>query len=1089
MFLTSYTVAIVTSDAMEMTTTCSAMIGHLFDFIIAAANDRFVVLTHQCHCRTLRFTSAPIDGYRLKNHVIRTIGVISEDICEIQCYLEPNCVSYNYKKMDEANGGHKCDLNNATYEHDNEHAGDLEIRENYVYRGAKNACAKKPCKNQATCQAGFTDRDYHCLCLPGFTGHDCEVVSSATVASTSDDTIAASDTVTSPPTTSKEPKTEEPKAASSTPPYSTHMTILYTSAIQEITTASEKATPMSTAGKSSAISSSASVAVIVTKAQKLTVVRSATVASTSHDTIATSDTVTSPPPTSKEPTTEEPKTGCQEALGMESGGIKDAQISASSEWRANHASTLGRLHFKQTGNKQGAWSAGRNDANQWLQIDLIGQYKVTRVATQGRNGHDQWVTKYKLQYGDDGKNFKYYQEPGNNADKEFDGNSNRDTVVYQDLNPPITARYIRFVPVAWLQHISMRAELYGCLKGCKDALGMASGAITNEQITASSEHSDNHTAMQARLNFKATGNNTGAWVANASDVNQWLQIDLIGQYIVTRVATQGRNEHDQWVTQYKLQYGGDRKNFQYYKKPGNNAEKTFAGNTDQNTIVYRKLNPPIIARYIRFVPVSWNGNISMRVELFGCKQEVDQCTNGKHSCDVNAVCNNTRGSYNCTCKDGFYGDGKNCTDIDECSTNFHSCKAGFEENCAAISVPEPIALYPLNSKYETREINNQQPQGTPVGVSLATGPDGKPGGSYQFAGHASSYIEFPNSGGLHVKHSITMLCWVYLETPYASGPLFNYGLIVFWGVHFRISYGKLVAHFKDSADEPLTTTQSLAAKQWYYVGSSYDHNTGNASLWLNGTRVVHKKIGADITLATGHEVRMGARANPDDPRYFMGRITAMQVYDVALTAEHINEVKDAGQDSWHICDVNAVCNNTRGSYNCTCKDGFYGDGKTCDECQEALGMESGLITDQQITASSERNANHAAIQGRLHNTREHGDWTADENDANQWLQIDLIGQYIVTRVATQGSNEHDQWVTKYKLQYGDDSDNFQYYRTQGQTTDKPENNSNSLPVEAAPDIPATAATGTPITIPTPVSEVATAPEDRAAVTAPRQTTE
>ncbi|XP_078346947.1 uncharacterized protein LOC144632226 [Oculina patagonica] len=234
-------------------------------------------------------------------------------------------------------------------------------------------------------------------------------------------------------------------------------------------------------------------------------------------------------------------------------------------------------------------------------------------------------------------------------------------------------------------------------------------------------------------------------------------------------------------------------------------------------------------------------------------------------------------------------------DIDECSTNFHSCKAGFEENCAAISVPEPIALYPLNSKYETREINNQQPQGTPVGVSLATGPDGKPGGSYQFAGHASSYIEFPNSGGLHVKHSITMLCWVYLETPYASGPLFNYGLIVFWGVHFRISYGKLVAHFKDSADEPLTTTQSLAAKQWYYVGSSYDHNTGNASLWLNGTRVVHKKIGADITLATGHEVRMGARANPDDPRYFMGRITAMQVYDVALTAEHINEVKDAGQ--------------------------------------------------------------------------------------------------------------------------------------------------------------------------------------------------
>ena len=39
---------------------------------------------------------------------------------------------------------------------------------------------------------------------------------------------------------------------------------------------------------------------------------------------------------------------------------------------------------------------------------------------------------------------------------------------------------------------------------------------------------------------------------------------------------------------------------------------------------------------------------------------VEECGNGTHSCDVNAVCNNTLGSYNCTCKDGFRGDGKTC---------------------------------------------------------------------------------------------------------------------------------------------------------------------------------------------------------------------------------------------------------------------------------------------------------------------------------------------------------------------------------------------------------------------------------------------
>ena len=211
----------------------------------------------------------------------------------------------------------------------------------------------------------------------------------------------------------------------------------------------------------------------------------------------------------------------------------------------------------------------------------------------------------------------------------------------------------------------------------------------------------------------------------------------------------------------------------------------------------------------------------------------------------------------------------------------------------AINVPDPIAFYPLNSKYETREINNRQTKGTPVNVSLAAGPDGHPGGSYQFSGQADSYIEFPNKGGLDAQNSITMLCWVYLETSDVSGPLFNYKN-VFSGVNLSISFGNLVARFENDFNE-LTTTQPLAAKQWHYVGSSYDNNTGNASLWLNGTNVVHKNIGAGITLDTKLDVRMGATASNDDQRYFTGRITAMQIYNIALTAEQIIDEKHAGR--------------------------------------------------------------------------------------------------------------------------------------------------------------------------------------------------
>ena len=85
----------------------------------------------------MAFTSDPIHGKRLENHVIQTIDVINEDICQLKCYLEPNCVSYNFKTEANTDGKHRCDLNNVTYEHNNEHSGDLAEKKNYLYRGAE----------------------------------------------------------------------------------------------------------------------------------------------------------------------------------------------------------------------------------------------------------------------------------------------------------------------------------------------------------------------------------------------------------------------------------------------------------------------------------------------------------------------------------------------------------------------------------------------------------------------------------------------------------------------------------------------------------------------------------------------------------------------------------------------------------------------------------------------------------------------------------------------------------------------------------------------------------------------------------------
>ena len=102
---------------------------------------------------------------------------------------------------------------------------------------------------------------------------------------------------------------------------------------------------------------------------------------------------------------------------MESGRITDSQITASSQWDVNHAAIQGRLNFQAGGGKQGGWSSRRNDGSQWIQIALPTYTKITWILTQGRNAYNQWVTKYKVQFSDDGVTFHYYRESGQSSPK------------------------------------------------------------------------------------------------------------------------------------------------------------------------------------------------------------------------------------------------------------------------------------------------------------------------------------------------------------------------------------------------------------------------------------------------------------------------------------------------------------------------------------------------------------------------------------------------------------------------------------------------------------------------------------------------
>ena len=93
---------------------------------------------------------------------------------------------------------------------------------------------------------------------------------------------------------------------------------------------------------------------------------------------------------------------------MENKEISDANLRVSSQMDEDHGAKEARLNSKADGNKRGGWSAMSNNFNQWLQVDIGDNSRLTGVATQGMNGNNQWVSRYLIQYSSDGVTFEFY---------------------------------------------------------------------------------------------------------------------------------------------------------------------------------------------------------------------------------------------------------------------------------------------------------------------------------------------------------------------------------------------------------------------------------------------------------------------------------------------------------------------------------------------------------------------------------------------------------------------------------------------------------------------------------------------------------
>ncbi|XP_061587803.1 neuropilin-1a-like [Cololabis saira] len=315
---------------------------------------------------------------------------------------------------------------------------------------------------------------------------------------------------------------------------------------------------------------------------------------------------------------------CMEPLGMESGEISSDQITASSQYNSNWSPERSRLNYQENG-----WTPSDDTVREWIQVDLGFLRFVTAIGTQGAISKETrkhyYVRSYKVDLSSNGEDWVTVKE--GSKQKIFQGNYNPTNEVRAFLPKQTLTRYIRIRPMNWEQGICMRFEIYGCRTSdypCSGMLGMVSGQVSDAQISASSYADRGWVAENARLLTGRSG-----WTGQQTKQpfrNEWLQVDLGQEKMLSGVVIQGGKHRDRnvFMKRFKLGHSMDGEDWTVIKEENTTKTKVFIGNQNHETPELRTVGP-LLTRFVRIYPErATNEGVGLRLELLGC--ELDEIT-------------------------------------------------------------------------------------------------------------------------------------------------------------------------------------------------------------------------------------------------------------------------------------------------------------------------------------------------------------------------------------------------------------------------------------------------------------------------------
>ncbi|XP_065055660.1 uncharacterized protein LOC135684164 isoform X2 [Rhopilema esculentum] len=390
-----------------------------------------------------------------------------------------------------------------------------------------------------------------------------------------------------------------------------------------------------------------------------------------------------------------------------------------------------------------------------------------------------------------------------------------------------------------------RRKVFKKGNGCNEPLGLSNGLVRDYQLTSSSYLSPEYAPAKGRLGMQQGGAN--GWCADPrlNNVTQYLQVDFQKVQEVCRVGMQGHQNLRNWISHYKVSFSMDGRHWSIYKEGG--KDKVIQGNIAQEDWTSYRLILPIRTRFIRILPQTWEGNaICTRVEFYTQNQQGGEVLYGRSSI--------------------------------------------------------PNAMQNLIDDLSFEKIDNEIVfDSSPMGNNAYLNKGAAVYDTHGKCRHAARIIEgsdiLLDGRNMRVKprEAISISVWIRMDNTEGVHSIFDTiganSRHVLGQYHFEIVGGAVRWFHRDENGtqifSAITEPNFVSPREWNHLVASYDSQTGETKIYVNGSRVADTKGSGLLSQDWGGRVGLGRHK---DTRDLQGDIDEFRIYNEAIQGEKILEL-------------------------------------------------------------------------------------------------------------------------------------------------------------------------------------------------------